>query len=240
VLALVIASLRFYQLGRWSFWYDEAMTVTDAAHGVESGDLHNPLGYRLLRAIAAWLGPEREIGWRFLPALAGVALVPAAFLALRSLSQPLVAAGGALVLQAIDGIASEGALMGWFGDERFLWASDYIQNVRASSQYAREVLRATRRVGIVPERFAAEHVRLTPWRTIDSLLADEPPAAASDVPDAARLSLEQAGPLPAGVALCPCECAVIQAACEATCGRPSAFRCDPNPARGCSASCSCQ
>lgn len=96
-------------------------------------------------------------------------------------------AGGAIVLHAIDGVSSEVALMAWLPGERFLWPGDFIQDVRSPSEYAREVLRATRRLGIRPERFAAEHVPLTPWSTIESLHPDEAPAATRDVPDATKL-----------------------------------------------------
>jgi hypothetical protein len=87
---------------------------------------------------------------------------------------------------------------------------------------------------------AAARTEASSWHLSDTSDQQFTAALAEVRRYAARLSLEQAGPLPDGVALCPCECAVIQAACEATCGRPSAFRCDPNPARGCSAGCSCQ
>jgi hypothetical protein len=48
-------------------------------------------------------------------------------------------------------------------------------------------------VGIMPERFAAQHVRLTPWSVIDSLHADEPAALENlSVVDARHLRI---GPL---------------------------------------------
>jgi hypothetical protein len=96
-------------------------------------------------------------------------------------------ANGAVVLHAIDGVSSEVALMAWLPGERFLWPGDFIQDVRTPSEYAREVLRATRRVGIRPDRFAAEHVPLTSWSVIESLHPAEAPAAMRDVPDATML-----------------------------------------------------
>jgi hypothetical protein len=83
------------------------------------------------------------------------------------------------VLHAIDGISTEGALMGFMKNGAFLWASDYIQNVRQASGYLREVFRATRRVGVAPEQFAAQHVGLTPWSTVEALMHDEPAAGSS-------------------------------------------------------------
>ena len=74
------------------------------------------------------------------------------------------------MLHAIDGISTEGALMAFMGESRFLWASDYIQNTRQATGYAREVFRATRRTGVQPVNFAAEHVPLTPWSTVETLM----------------------------------------------------------------------
>jgi hypothetical protein len=76
---------------------------------------------------------------------------------------------GGVRLFAIDGIGSEGALMAWVPGERFLWASDYIQNVTKPATYTTEVCQAVRRVGIAPENVAAQHIPFTPWQTIEGL-----------------------------------------------------------------------
>jgi len=87
----------------------------------------------------------------------------------RPVTDSLRLAGGELVLHAIDGVASEVALMAWLPGERYLWPGDYIQNTRQPTGYASEVLAAVRRLGLAPERFAAQHVALTPWSTIEGL-----------------------------------------------------------------------
>ena len=79
-------------------------------------------------------------------------------------------ADGKIEIYPIDGIASEGALMVYLPDDHFLWASDYIQDVRQPSFYANDVANAVHRAGIQPERFAAEHVPLTPWAVVNALL----------------------------------------------------------------------
>ena len=89
----------------------------------------------------------------------------------RAVNDSLALAGGALTLHAIDGIASEGALVAWVPGERFLWASDYIQTVRQPTEYAAEVRAAAQRAGLRPERVAAEHLPLTPWATVEALFA---------------------------------------------------------------------
>lgn len=81
----------------------------------------------------------------------------------------LTLAGGKVKLHAIDGIGSEGALMAYLPDDKFLWAGDYIQTNRQPTAYATEVWRAALRVGIRPERTAAQHLPVTNWSIIDSL-----------------------------------------------------------------------
>jgi hypothetical protein len=78
-------------------------------------------------------------------------------------------AGGKISIHPIDGIGSEVALMAYLEADHFLWASDYIQDVSKPTLYASEVWKAVRRVGIQPERVAAEHLAITPWKTIEAL-----------------------------------------------------------------------
>src|SRR5262249_15810906 len=87
-------------------------------------------------------------------------------LRVRTLTDSMSLGGGAITLYTIDGAASEGALMAFIPSERYLWASDFIQTVARPSQYATEVWNAAKRVGITPDRFAAEHVPLTPWSKV--------------------------------------------------------------------------
>jgi hypothetical protein len=91
----------------------------------------------------------------------------------RTLS--FVAAGDSLVRPGIrtypiDGVGSEGALMVYLPSDSVLWASDYVQQLKRPAQYTNEVLAATCRVGIVPERVVAEHQKLTPWSTLTALV----------------------------------------------------------------------
>ena len=88
----------------------------------------------------------------------------------RPVSDSLRMAGGAISIHAIDGIGSEGALMAYLRDARFLWASDYIQDLTNPTLYAREVWLAARRAGYQPERVDAEHIPITPWAKIGELV----------------------------------------------------------------------
>jgi hypothetical protein len=81
----------------------------------------------------------------------------------RAVDDSLPLAGGAITLFAIDGPASEGALAAYVHADRFLWASDYVQSLRAPTQYLDEVVAAVHRMRYEPSRLAAEHLALTPW-----------------------------------------------------------------------------
>jgi len=88
----------------------------------------------------------------------------------RPVSDSLQLAGGAVSLHAIDGVASEGALIAYVRDAHFLWASDYIQDLTGPTIYAREVWLAATRAGLRPERVDAEHIPITPWARIQELV----------------------------------------------------------------------
>lgn len=81
-LALLLGAVRFWKLGEWSLWIDEALTVADYTNRPTSAG--NPVGYLLIRATVEALGgrPD-ELALRFLPALVGWLTIPLCFLGLR-------------------------------------------------------------------------------------------------------------------------------------------------------------
>ena len=83
-LALLLGLLRFWRLGEWSLWIDEAYTYADAWFGQRGDGVWNPLGYRLVRAAAGLLGgrPD-ELALRLAPAFAGWLCLPMAWFAFR-------------------------------------------------------------------------------------------------------------------------------------------------------------
>jgi hypothetical protein len=91
---------------------------------------------------------------------------PRAPLVFRAVSDSLPLAGGDVGVYAIDGIGSEGALMAYVRDGRFLWGSDYVQDVTQPTLYALEVWRAAARAKLDPLTVAAEHLHATPWATL--------------------------------------------------------------------------
>jgi hypothetical protein len=163
-VVLVVTDLAWPHIGGVRYWVASGATVV--SHRASRGFLRQVVDRRWTREPDVLEQSRSRVRFAF-----------------RPVSDSLVLAGGDLVLHAIDGIATEGALIGFLEDGAFLWASDYIQNSRQASGYMREVFRATRRVGIRPDNFAAQHVQLTPWSTVESLLEDELTTEATDRPD---------------------------------------------------------
>jgi hypothetical protein len=88
----------------------------------------------------------------------------------RTITDSMAFAGGAVRAYEIAGVGSDGALMVYLPADRYLWASDYVQSVRAPTQYGSEVVDAVRRVGVTPAKFAAEHLPLTEWDVLAKLI----------------------------------------------------------------------
>jgi hypothetical protein len=80
-----------------------------------------------------------------------------------------VRAGGDLLTFAIDGAASEGVLGVYLASDRFLWASDRVQDTSYPSVYVSELLRAARDRKVAPLWTSGPHFGVIPWRTLDSL-----------------------------------------------------------------------
>ena len=85
LVTIVGATLRLTDLGRFSFWIDELITVcsADSIHDVATfftpacGNMHPPLDFLLVK----WwsLGGRDEVWLRMLPALFGVAAIPVVY-----------------------------------------------------------------------------------------------------------------------------------------------------------------
>lgn len=100
-LALLIGLDRFWRLSRWSLWFDETATWTDAHLGLDKGEIGHPLGYRAIALVVDLFGgvPD-EFALRFLPALAGWLVVPLTYWAFRPLAGSRRAAAAALLVAA--------------------------------------------------------------------------------------------------------------------------------------------
>ena len=95
-LALALGLLRFFHLGTWSLWLDEAFTLADAEHRT---GLANPLGYSLFNAFYGLAGSRPSESWMRLPAaLFGWLTIPATYWAFRPLVGRRVAGAAALVV----------------------------------------------------------------------------------------------------------------------------------------------
>jgi hypothetical protein len=99
--ALVLAGLRFFHLGQWSLWIDEALTVADyhlLATNQASGN-YNPWAYLLTGRLAEVLdGCSDPFSLRLASALAGVLSIPLTAWALRPLGGCRPAALAALIV----------------------------------------------------------------------------------------------------------------------------------------------
>jgi hypothetical protein len=102
-LALAVGAARFWRLGEWSLWIDEAFTLADS---LDARERANPLGYWIWRQ---WIDWSQALGWNAggrageallrLPAAAfGWLALPLAAWALRPLAGALASAGVALAL----------------------------------------------------------------------------------------------------------------------------------------------
>jgi hypothetical protein len=88
----------------------------------------------------------------------------------RPVTDSLRLAGGDLLAFGLGGIGSENAVGVFARDGAFLWASDYIQNLRESTSYLDEVYTAVHRLGLSPTMVAAEHIPLTKWESLLGLV----------------------------------------------------------------------
>lgn len=145
-IVLVVTDLAWPHIEGVRFWVARGATVI--SHPMSRGFLERVVARR----------------WTTEPDL--LTRTPGARLRFVPVRDSLRLAGGAITLQAIDGLGSEGALMAYFPGERFLYAGDYVQTVREPSAYAEEVAAAVQRAGATPDRVAAMHLPLTPWATV--------------------------------------------------------------------------
>ena len=80
VVVLFGATLRFWNLGEWSFWIDEVFTVKDAQNlSFDSWQvIPNPIPYLAVKLSTAIAG-NSEWGSRFIPCIIGIVSIPAVF-----------------------------------------------------------------------------------------------------------------------------------------------------------------
>jgi hypothetical protein len=124
------------------------------------------------RAARPFLAEVVNRRWTLAPDLLERRRSHAAF-RVRAVDDSLGLAGGDILLFPIDGAASEVALAAFVRPDRFLWASDFIQNVNAPTQYLDDVAAAVTRAGVSPDKVAAQHAPLIAWDRI-APLAERP------------------------------------------------------------------
>ena len=72
----LLALLRFWGLGRWGLWVDEAHTLHDALWLSRDGLPDNPLGYLITNFVVQFLGSTDEVALRLGPAFFGAIGIP--------------------------------------------------------------------------------------------------------------------------------------------------------------------
>ena len=75
IIIVIAAGLRFYKLGEWSFWGDEAFTLGAKEDGFNYSFLRRSLATDLIRLTTAYLGVS-EWNARLVPALIGILTIP--------------------------------------------------------------------------------------------------------------------------------------------------------------------
>lgn len=94
--ACLVACVRFFRLGEWSLWHDEALALSDAL-----GDevMQNPLGYLLFGLLFQVFDERPNETWlRLLPAILGVLSAPLTYWAFRPFAGGRRAAAAALLV----------------------------------------------------------------------------------------------------------------------------------------------
>jgi hypothetical protein len=70
--------------------------------------------------------------------------------------------GGDVVVHALRGTTTEGAVGVWLPSARFFWAGDYVQN-SPDSPYARDIVATIRFLGLTPVKVGAQHIKAMDW-----------------------------------------------------------------------------
>ncbi|MCZ6598583.1 MAG: hypothetical protein O7B99_13150 [Planctomycetota bacterium] len=95
--ACLFALVRFWRLGEWSLWHDEALALSDALQ--QSSALDNRLGYSILSLFLGLFETRPNEFWlRFIPACLGWLTVPLTWWAFRPLAGSRRAAAAALLV----------------------------------------------------------------------------------------------------------------------------------------------
>jgi len=153
-LVLVVTDLAWPHVAGLRYWVARGATVV--SHRASRPFLERVLARRWTRAPDLYERRRGKARFTFIP-----------------VDDSLALAGGKLRIYAIDGLGGEGAVMAYVEGDRFLWASDYVQTVQQPSTYAADVWGAVQRNGIRPSRVAAQHLPVTDWSTVDSLVRSD-------------------------------------------------------------------
>ena len=144
IITVIAAVIRFYKLGEWSFWGDEAFTLSTKEDGFNYNLLRRSLATDLIRLTTAYLGVN-EWNARLIPALIGTLTIPLTYYPTRRLFDT----GTALLAAALLAISP--------------WHIYWSQNARFYT-----LLLLFYSIGLLTFHIAMEEDR--PWLLVGSLL----------------------------------------------------------------------
>lgn len=99
-LALLIGLDRFFRLGSFGIWYDEALTWASIEGVIDFRRATYPLWFPAVRAVSQLAGGTDALGLRLLPALAGFASIALTWWAFFPVAGKRIAAAAALLVAA--------------------------------------------------------------------------------------------------------------------------------------------
>lgn len=100
-LILISLFLRFYKLGEWSLWTDEAFTILGWSDGLSDSVLRRSFSHQLIQWVVGLLGDSEWAG-RLVPALLGALTIPLFYLAAQRLVKDRTIAALAALLLAMS------------------------------------------------------------------------------------------------------------------------------------------
>jgi hypothetical protein len=146
-MVVVVTDLAWPHISGVRFW--AARGATFVSHTISQDMLRRVIDRKWTLTPDALESARGQLRWRF-----------------RGVTDSLRLAGGDVVVHALHGTSTEGAVGVWIPSAKYFWAGDYVQN-GADSPYARDIVATIRKLGLVPAKIGAQHIRLTDWSDIE-------------------------------------------------------------------------
>ena len=146
-MVVVVTDLAWPHISGVRFW--AARGATFVSHTISQDMLRRVVDRKWTLTPDALESARAQLHWRF-----------------RGVTDSLRLAGGDVVVHALRGTSTEGAVGVWIPSAKYFWAGDYVQN-GPDSPYARDIVATVRKLGFMPAKIGAQHIRLTDWSDIE-------------------------------------------------------------------------